>query len=709
MELGGVARLGPLEVQALAVRLDDVRFPIDLSGGVSRFRHRRGMLVQAEVAVDLTALSRQLEARLRGQLEAARPVQITLALEPSVLAVGVTSGGAALAFDLVLAPLEGDLRLIIEQARGLGLDAPPHAVAMRLVGLTLKGSAERSGAAFVVREPLREIARRVLPDLGARSPSVRGVLLSLEEVSATGLRLVGREGGPTPAPTSRAVRALEAAELARSADDGLFEGDFEAARSGYLGALELAPKHLETSMRLAAVDQFAGNRAEAALATLADASSAADAGLLGSLVLEAVGEHEAAYAAAAQAAAGESFGPLAGLAWLRAARLTDDPRARRDALDRAIVRSPALEQARWERLRARLAAGDLRGALGDAQHIEAAVPPAERFDACRRVAEELLGRGHLPEAQTWFERSLRQKPKSAEAVLGLARTLRDVGKAQRALDLFARAIELEASKPNRDRSPDLELARLLATYVDDRPAAIARVAQIPQDAAVAPDARLAEAMWRAELGDRAGATRAAARLRALVEAREGTASREEARSLAASLRELAKLEEQLLDDPRAAERDLALAVRLDPSHREAARELRRIASGAAALAPPEPAAPEPAPPVLSSHAAEPVAPEPEVEPDAIDDELLVEQLTERLRAAPSDRDNAARLADVLERLGRDMELLALVSGQYEEADGPDRAFFEGERDRVLRRLAEHARQEGRADEAALYESMVSRD
>ena len=76
----------------------------------------------------------------------------------------------------------------------------------------------------------------------------------------------------------------------------------------------------------ASIDLAEGSRAEAALVTLIDVASPAEAGLLGSAVLEAVGETEAAYAAACRAGAEEPFGGLAARAWLRAARLAVPPR-----------------------------------------------------------------------------------------------------------------------------------------------------------------------------------------------------------------------------------------------------------------------------------------------------------------------------------------------------------------------------------------------
>ncbi|NUO49792.1 MAG: tetratricopeptide repeat protein, partial [Polyangiaceae bacterium] len=416
---------------------------------------------------------------------------------------------------------------------------------------------------------------------------------------------------------------------------------------------------------------------------------------------ESVGENEAAYASAARAAADEPYGPLAALAWLRAARLAPDAAARTDALDRAIVRSPSLSAARWERFVARLYTGDIRGALGDAQHAEASAP-SQRFDVCRRAAEALAERGHLAEAQTWFERALRQRPKSAAAIVGLARALRDLGKPQRALDLFARAIELEVTDPERDRAADLEMARLLATYANDRPAAIARVAEVPPTSEHAAEARLLEATWRAELGDAAGASRAAGRLRAVAEARAATTPANEARAIAERLVELASVEERLLSDPKAAERDLALAVRLDPSHREAARLLRRLARDTIVHAKPAPPAPAPvAAPVQFELPDDSVTSEP-----SADDEAMVERLTEKLRADPSDEANVAALGATLERLGRDLEVLALVSGRLEEAPPEAQPGLQSWRNRVLQRLAVHARREGRADEAALYESMI---
>jgi thioredoxin-like negative regulator of GroEL len=91
--------------------------------------------------------------------------------------------------------------------------------------------------------------------------------------------------------------------------------------------------------------------------------------------------------------------------------------------------------------------------------------------------------------------------------------------------------------------------------------------------------------------------------------------------------------------------------------------------------------------------------------DAEPDESQLEPLTAQLRANPNDHDVALKLARLLCALGRDLELLALLSPRIEEADASARADFVPMRREVLDRLAVAARSEGRASEAEIYELM----
>ncbi len=88
-------------------------------------------------------------------------------------------------------------------------------------------------------------------------------------------------------------------------------------------------------------------------------------------------------------------------------------------------------------------------------------------------------------------------------------------------------------------------------------------------------------------------------------------------------------------------------------------------------------------------------------------EARVEQLTDRLRADPTDVAVAQELAALLERLGRDLELVALLSAQLEEAPAESHASLAEARRAALLRLAAAARARGAASEASLYESMAS--
>jgi hypothetical protein len=67
------------------------------------------------------------------------------------------------------------------------------------------------------------------------------------------------------------------------------------------------------------------------------------------------------------------------------------------------------------------------------------------------------------------------------------------------------------------------------------------------------------------------------------------------------------------------------------------------------------------------------------------------------------------LAAVLERLGRDLDLLALLSARMDEGDDDTRFEVAPLRREVLLRLARTARNEGRASEAELYEMMADQE
>lgn len=723
LELDAEVMLGPIAVGALSVLLPDVRFPVDLTGGVTKFRHRRGTFASATVYAKTETLARHFAPKLRGLIGSGTP-EMVVAPSASGALVGIASGASAIAFEVLLAPMGQDLRIILEAPRGIGLGAPAFVVALRALTSLLKSVAVRRGDMFVIENAAGEVARRVFPEAGARAPQVRGVEMEISKPEARSIITISaREGAPPPALDRRVLRGLELSDLVGDCDDLAVGGDLEGARAGYLAALERAPRHPDISLRLAAVDITLGDRAEAALGTVVEAMSAIEAGTIGGELLLAVGDSEAAYAAFARAATDEPYGPLAALTWIAAARASTDRSLLIAALDAALVRSPGNIDARWERLAARLATGEVRGAVGDAEHIEAATQGASsRHAAALRAGRLFADRGYTSEAATRFERALRYSPSSPEAVLGLARALRDMGRAARALDLFARAAALAERKGTPSPSCELELARSLAEHARDLPAAIARVARVPQQSPETFEARLMEGRWRAELGDLTGAARALGRLREAAEIHSGLTS--DRGLISRWLLEAAGIDEREIGDLHAAHRDLALGLRLTPRDGEIATDLRRVSrllasvpSDDEAVAPRAPVPVRPPSVAVFDSAPDPremgskvsfevanVADAASIDGDEPDESQL-EELTAKLRANPNDHAIALLLARLLTALGRDLELLALLSARIEEGDDAARADLVPMRRDVLDRLARAARDEGRASEAEIYELM----
>lgn len=189
-----------------------------------------------------------------------------------------------------------------------------------------------------------------------------------------------------------------------------------------------------------------------------------------------------------------------------------------------------------------------------------------------RVAAAFAEASLERESGRWYERALRYVPDAPEATAGLARALAARGNVERAYALFERAVITSEQRGVIDADALTDLALLLADALKDLPQAVARVRQVPASATRAAEARYLEGKWRAAVGDDAGASLAYARLRDTVELRGFTGVP------ARFLMEAARHELEVQDDAIAAERHLAVAMRLAPRDGRVARAYRDVAA-----------------------------------------------------------------------------------------------------------------------------------
>ena len=571
LELYEPVEIGPLLVRQLSVSLPGLRFPIDLSGGVPKFRHRRGRLEHLRLELELGALEGYVARRLGSALGPLARTPSAWAL-PNGIGFGFVGQGTALAFDLVWAPAHGDAQFVVDNARGAGFDVPALAVALRVIDTVSAGLAARRGRLLVVSGVPGRLGRWLLPAVGARAPAAGGVRFGKLEVVARRLAVELDAHADPPELGFQAARAFELSTLVTPADDALAAGEVDAARQAYLTALESAPRHPELSRLVAEIDALAGGRHEAALSLLVESLPATQAGMVGAQLLAAAGDRLGAREAVQGAVRHEPFAPLAALFWCRLAELESEAYERAAALDRAVAHAPGLAAVRWARFEQRLARGDAAGAVADAEHLEAIASGARtRHEVCRLAARKLLDAGFEAQSGRLFERALRYVPDDAAATAGLARALVLAGHPRRALPLLERAIELGERAGGLDADSLLDLAKILAEQAGDLPQAIARARGVPAASPRLVEARYLEGTWRARLGDRVGASLAFGRLREAIELR-----REPKIEWAAFLLEAADNSLKIDADPAAAERHLAIALRISPHDQQLAAQYREV-------------------------------------------------------------------------------------------------------------------------------------
>lgn len=630
-ELERTAHLACLEITELVIALPAARFPLDVSGGVARFRHQRGVLQRASLELSAERLARWAKPKLRGVV-GVTPFDVFVGVRPWGATIGLSGGGddrfreppRALAFDVSFLAQGEDVALIVSGARGLGLPKPATALALEAMAALVGPVARREGARFVVDAAMTKLVRALLPEAGARVPDTDAVTIASFAAAHDAWILHASRESPACEPHDVSTRALEEASLAQASDDARLAGDYDGARALDVALLERAPRHPGLAGRIAEIDAFVGGRAEAALATLAEAERGPMASHLTLLRAELLAEtHDtrAALAAFERAGEEEAAPALAACAFERAALSTEDRAEASAWLDRAVARAPGTPRLRFRRVEARLQAGRLEDAMADVEHLEAQARGSKaRYTVFARAGELWLRAGLRSEAAPLFERALRFVPDDADSLAGLGRALLARGRAPRAVALLARALDLLEAANAPTGAVRVDLARALATELDDRPAAIAHVRQVAHDEERVGEARALEGRWRAELGDRAGASLAYARLRdhaetvaegpaapiAGLEAREAERARE---ALAELLHEAARFERDVQRDRLAAQRHLAAALRLrpsDPALREAYRRIGAAIAGVSEDGSAPPAATRAAPaaelPVLTAPA-----------------------------------------------------------------------------------------------------------
>jgi len=697
IELGKEARLGPLRVTSLGVSLPSTKFPIDVSGGVSRFRHKRGELRELVVELEVERTRRWAASKLRG-IVSTGTATVWLAVQKYGASISIADddGRSVLAFDIAIESRADALVLTPLRARGVSLPAPPTALAISSMQTLLGSIANREGASFLVPNAIDLIARAILPEAGARAPETdQARWTSIAAARDAWILHASLDGAPFE-PQPLAGRARETAQLLRHADDALNERTFDQARHLYLALLERAPRHPEVAARIAEIDAHIGNRAESALGTIAEAERdtefATPIRWLRAALLAETGDTTGAVAAYASAADREEAPLLSARGFELAANATRDPSEAITWLDRAIARAPTSRHLLLRRLDARLAIGNIGEAIADAERLEAQARGArERYRAWMDVAESYKKAGFSEQAANFFERALRFAPDDVEALAGLGHALVNEGREARGAALLARAIDLSDALLRKGTplttkyyATVIDLARALAEKLDDRPAAVARARSVPNDAAEAPLARTLEGRWRAEIGDLAGASLAYARLRQLAEeAPTGTLG------LAPHLAEAATFEEVSRSDLLAAQRALACAIRIAPRDEAIGAYYKQISAKLSGNWPIATAAPAASAPVV-----------------AVDEATLdarADELARRLQGDPSNDAVADELADCLNRLRRDMELFALVSARVEDAETPEaRAHWLPRQRDVLRRLEAAARSAGEEAAASFY-------
>lgn len=464
IELNQAVQIGPVSVEQMEWSLPTLDYPLDLSGGVKQFLHRRGLFERATLRIRPSELGRILSEKallLWGEPVSCR---VRVYASEAIVAVTLWSESVVLAFDLVLASAV-ELRWVVHRARGFGLERVP----LEIVASFLTASAQSfegtrdalvDGRSFTLGLWIEAIALELMPGLGCRLPEIGDPRLTRLSVDRGDLILsLEREGEPMPV-SGLAVRLAGLADALTSADRALTAGDTDAARRLYMEALEDSPATPEVLFELGQLDALTGTRNESARLFLerarerlslrseglARADEALYAGVEASL-FRSIGRTDRALELWSQAGEAEDDATLAAFYSEAAADLEVEAMARLALLDKSIERAPQLTSPRWKRVSAILdrfptaSALQMDVALADVEQLHAmARGREEKATVFERAAALFSERGHEEQAILWLRQVLLEDPERESARVLLGQRLLERGEFARSVDLLRAAL-----------------------------------------------------------------------------------------------------------------------------------------------------------------------------------------------------------------------------------------------------------------------------
>ena len=226
---------GPVGLERLELEIPNLRFPFDISGGASHFRHRRCRLRRAELRCDEQAATRWLASRV--ERASFGFGELSVSFHPGVVeltgAVTIADERAEFLFRGFVQPIEGRrVRVCLCDLRLFGpfpVSAP--LLAGGLLQATGAEQAENStevdpgvkllGATDVLFDPLALTLLHTLPPHGWRLPAQRGVRVASLQTFVGRLEAgyvaeddpAASSGGTTVTPSKRFVAMQEAKGL----------------------------------------------------------------------------------------------------------------------------------------------------------------------------------------------------------------------------------------------------------------------------------------------------------------------------------------------------------------------------------------------------------------------------------------------------------------------------------------------------------------